>query len=134
MGLSASEDGPGGPCETAVHPRYWMGSKMHAAVTENDIRALLDSPSSGDEAPTLAHIEDALTTGYARAMALEAEQSRLQRRIAEVVVALADDDAALPDPELKPLAQQLKATQRSLLRLRTLLDSLRTRAMAARAA
>ena len=40
-------------------------------VAENDIRQLLDSPSSGDEAPTLAHIEDALTTGYAHSMALE---------------------------------------------------------------
>jgi hypothetical protein len=107
---------------------------MPAAVIENDIRALLDSPSSGDEAPTLAHIEHALTTGYARAMALEAEHSRLQRRIAEVAVALADDDDALPDPELRRLAQELKATCRNLGRLRTLLDSLRTRADAARAA
>jgi hypothetical protein len=82
----------------------------------------------------LAHIEHALTTGYARAMALEAEQSRLQRRIAEVAVELADHDESLPDPELKRLAQELKATGRSLLRLRALIDSLRTRAEAARAA
>jgi hypothetical protein len=105
-----------------------------AAVIESDIRALLDSPSSGDEAPALAHIEDALTTGYARAMALEAEQSRLQRRIAEVAVELADDDDSLPDPELGRLARELKATCRSLVELRTLLDSLRTRADAARPA
>jgi len=111
-----------------------MGIQMHAAVTENDIRALLDSPSAGDGAPTLADIEDALTTGYARAMALEAEQSRLQRRIADVAVALADGEAELPDPELKRLAHQLKATRRSLLGLRALLDSLRVRAEAARAA
>jgi hypothetical protein len=105
-----------------------------AAVIENDIRQLLDSPSSGDEAPTLAHIEDALTTGYAHSMALEAEQSRLQRRIADLAVELVDDDDALPDPELKRLAQELKATCRSLAGLRTLLDSLRTRADAARPA
>jgi hypothetical protein len=107
---------------------------MPAAVIENDILALLDSPSSGEEAPSLAHIEDALTTGYARAMTLEAEQSRLQRRIAEVAVALADAEGALPDPELRQLAQELKATCRHLGRLRALLDSLRTRADAARAA
>jgi hypothetical protein len=107
---------------------------MPAAVIENDIRLLLESPTSGEEAPTLAHIEHALTTGYARAMALEAEQSRLQRRIAEVAVELADHDESLPDPELKRLAQELKATGRSLLRLRALIDSLRTRAEAARAA
>jgi hypothetical protein len=113
--------------------RYWNGL-MPAAVIENDISALLESPWSGDEAPTLEHMEDALTTGYARAMALEADQSRLQRRIAEVVVALADQDEALPDPELRRLAQELKVTGRNLIRLRTLLDLLRTRAEAARAA
>jgi orotate phosphoribosyltransferase len=107
---------------------------MPAAVIENDIRALLESPLSGDEAPTLAHIEDALTTGYAATMALEASQSRLQRRIAEVAVALADDEGALPNPELKRLARDLKATRCSLVRMRTLLDCLRTRADAARAA
>ena len=114
--------------------RYWAGTRMPAAVIENDILELLDSPSSGEEAPSLAHIEDALTSGYARAMTLEAEHSRLQRRIAEVAVALADDEGALPDPELKRLAQELKATCRSLVKLRTLLDSLRRRAEAARAA
>jgi hypothetical protein len=107
---------------------------MAAVVTENDICALLESPSSGDGAPTLEHIENALTTGYARAMALEAEHSRLQRRIAEVAVELADEEDALPDPELKRLAQELKAARRDLVRLRTLLESLRTRADAARAA
>jgi hypothetical protein len=107
---------------------------MVAAVIENDIRTLLDSPSTGAEAPTLGHIEDALTTGYARAMALQAEQSRLQRRIADAVVALADEDHGLPDPELKRLAQELKATNCDLSQLRQLLESLRVRADAARAA
>jgi hypothetical protein len=107
---------------------------MSAAVIENEILELLDSPSSGEAAPSLAHIEDALTSGYARAMTLEAELSRLQRRIAEVAVALADEEGALPDHELKRLALELKATQRNLVELRELLESLRTRAEAARAA
>ena len=107
---------------------------MVPALIEKDIRTLLDSPASGAEAPTLVRIEDALTTGYARAMALEAEQSRLQRRIADVVVALADEDLALPDPELKRLAQELKAANCDLSQLRKLLESLRLRADVARAA
>jgi hypothetical protein len=107
---------------------------MPAAVIENDILELLDLPSSGEAAPSLAHIEDALTSGYARAMALEAEESRLQRRIADVAVALADEEGRLPDPELKRLAHELNATRLSLHQLRTLLDSLRTRAEAARPA
>jgi len=107
---------------------------MPAAVVENDIIELLDSPSSGEAAPSLAHIEDALTSGYARAMTLEAEESRLQGKIAEVAVALADEEGALPGPELKRLAKELKATRLSIVQLRGLLDSLRTRADAARAA
>jgi hypothetical protein len=107
---------------------------MLAPLIENDIRALLDAPSSGRQAPTLAAIEEALTTGYARAMALEAEQTRLQRRIAEVVVGLADEDDELPDPALKRLAQELKAADAELGELRQLLGSLRRRADATRAA
>ena len=103
-------------------------------MIENDIRTLLDSPSSGEEAPTLVRIEDALTTGYARAMALEAEQWRLERRIADVAVALADEDLELPDPELKRLALELRATKCDLVQLRKLLESLRGRADAVRAA
>jgi hypothetical protein len=36
------------------------------------------------EAPPLARIEETLTEGYARALALEAERWRLERRIAQV--------------------------------------------------
>jgi hypothetical protein len=107
---------------------------MVAAVIENDIRTLLESPSLGEDAPTLVRIEDALTSGYARAMALEADQYRLERRIADVAVALADEDLGLPDPELKRLAQELKATNCDLRQLRILLESLRLRADATRAA
>jgi hypothetical protein len=107
---------------------------MLAPLIENDIRALLDAPSSGREAPTLATIEEALTTGYARAMALEAEQTRLQRRIAEVVVGLAEEDHQLPDPPLRRLAVELKSADAELGELRQLLESLRRRADATRAA
>ena len=36
------------------------------------------------ESPTLARVEDTLTEGYARALAIEAERWRLERRIGEV--------------------------------------------------
>ena len=36
------------------------------------------------DAPTLARMEDTLTEGYAKALALEAERWRLERRIGEV--------------------------------------------------
>jgi hypothetical protein len=103
-------------------------------MIENDIRSLLNLPADGAEAPSLAHIEDALTAGYARAMALEAEQWRLQRRIAEVAVKLADDESGLRAPELRGLARELRSADADLIRLRGLLDSLRERADVVRAA
>lgn len=109
-------------------------SPMLAPLIENDIRALLDAPAAGHDAPTLPAIEEALTTGYARAMALEAEQSKLQRQIAEAVVALADSESEQPDPKLKRLAQELRAADAELGELRVLLESLRRRADETRAA
>jgi len=100
---------------------------MLAQPIENDIRALLRAPSSGAQAPTVAALEETLTTGYARAMALEAEQARLQRQIAEAVVELAEREVELPDPGLRRLAQELKAADEELTKLRRLLGSLRRR-------
>jgi hypothetical protein len=107
---------------------------MLAPLIENDIRALLDAPASGARAPSLAALEEALTTGYARAMALEAELSRLQRQIATLVMEVAEDEDDLPDPELRQMAQGLKAVDVELGALRALLESLRRRADATRAA
>ena len=45
-------------------------STLAAALLENTIRTLLEAPESGEGAPTLAHIEHLLTSGYARAMEL----------------------------------------------------------------
>lgn len=103
------------------------------AMIENDIRDLLDDLAVGENAPTLARIEDALTAGYAHAMALEAEQWRLQRRISELAVELADDRAELR-PELRKLAKKLREADTELAQLRALLGSLRARAAEARAA
>ena len=105
-------------------------------MIDNDIRILLEAPAAGEGAPTLARIEDALTAGYARAMALEADRRRLERRIAELAAKLTGDESDLRSrsPELRRLARKLKATDADLARLRGLLGSLRARADLVRAA
>lgn len=94
----------------------------------DEIRTLLDSAPDGEDAPTLDAIEHTLTAGYARALALEAERWRLERRIAEVASKLADDSGELSHAELVQLGERLSAADGDLSRLRGLLSSLRTRA------
>ena len=43
-------------------------------MIHDEIRSLLDAPADGDDAPTIDTIEDTLTAGYAKALALEAER------------------------------------------------------------
>ncbi len=102
-------------------------------MIENEIRTLLDAPAAGGQAPSLAHIEDTLTAGYARALALEAERWRLERRMAEVVTAFADEEDAVNSSELTRLARRLKRASGDLADLRSLLASLRQRAAEVRA-
>ena len=82
---------------------------------------------SADE-PTLAHLEDTLTEGYARALALEAERWRLERRIGEV----AREGRTDIGEELKSLGTRLTRADGELTKLRSLLGSLHERARAAR--
>jgi hypothetical protein len=100
-------------------------------LIENTIQTLLDAPESGEGAPTLAHIEQLLTSGYARAMALEGEQTRLRQRIVDVALRLADDLSDLEARELRKLAGELRSTEAELVRIRVLIRSLRARANAA---
>jgi hypothetical protein len=100
----------------------------------DEIRTLLDSAPDGENAPTLDAIEHTLTAGYARALALEAERWRLERRIAEVASKLADDSSELSHAELVQLGERLSAADGDLSRLRGLLSSLRTRAAEVRTA
>jgi len=103
-------------------------------MISDEIRILLDSPTAGDGAPTLAHLEDTLTAGYARALALEAEHRRLERRLAEAAAELATDDNEIRISELRKLAKQLKAAAGDLVELRVQLASLSARAALLRAA
>jgi hypothetical protein len=87
-----------------------------------EIVALLDSPAGGDGSPSLSDLEDTLTTGYARALALEAERARLERGL---MGSTGDDVVALRG--------RLDDVQLNLSELRRLLIPLRSRARAARA-
>ncbi len=103
-------------------------------MIHDDIRILLEAPSTGDHAPTLDHIEHTLTDGYARALALEAERWRLERKIAVVAARLGDEVTDEDASELAQLGQRLTHADDDLGRLRALLVSLRGRADEVRAA
>lgn len=79
-------------------------------------------------APTLAHVEDTLTEGYAKALALEAERLRIERRLGEVARSGGDHD-----DELRSLGSRLTHADGELARLRALLGSLHDRARTLRA-
>lgn len=101
-------------------------------MIEHEIRTLLDRPALGTDAPTLAHLEDTLTAGYANALALEAERWRLERRISELASGLADEVEG--HSELKTLARRMEGATADLANLRALLALLRDRAAEVRAA
>ena len=100
-----------------------------------DIRALL-AASEGDAArPSLDQIEDTLTTGYARALQLEAERWRLERRVGEVAARIAGGGAGVGETEeLASLARCSSKMDEDLGVLRRALRDLRDRASAIRAA
>jgi hypothetical protein len=93
------------------------------------IEALLDDA----RAPALEELEDTLTSGYAAALALEAERWRIERGIAEAAATLGDGEGGRSQ-ELARLGQRLSVAADDLARLRSLLGTLRDRADAARAA
>jgi hypothetical protein len=136
MGLRSGGNGPRGPCVRPSEARYWRSRtpRRWPRMIENHIRMLLDAPDAGDGAPTLADIEELLTAGYARAMALEGEQWRLQRRLVDVAMRLADDYNELQARELRKLAHELREIEDDLVGIRALIRSLRARANDTRAA
>lgn len=97
------------------------------------IEAVLDDESAPR---ALDEIEDTLTSGYAAALALEADRWRIERRLTEVAAELGGEtDFELHRAEeIVGLAQRLSSADAELGRLREVLDALRERADAARAA
>jgi len=88
------------------------------------IEDLLSAP-----APTLALVEDTLTEGYAKALTLEAERLRLERRLGEVARTTDGDHK----DELRRLGTRLRCADGEIEHLRSLLGTLKDRARLLRA-
>lgn len=106
----------------------WMGDLFLPRL-----EALLDAPPEGEGAPSLAYLENRLTDGYARALALEAERVRVARHIGELA-ARQGDDAVQKTRELNVLSERLAGADSELDKLRNTLRALSRRATALRSA
>ena len=106
-------------------------TEAQAAIVD-EIAALLAEPEPGAPLPSLAAIEYTLTSGYARALELEAERWRLDRQMGEVGARLGNGGGDAD--ELAALALRASRTDGELARLRPLLSTLRSHASALRAA
>lgn len=99
-----------------------------------EIAALVAEPAPAERDGLIARMEHTLTAGYARALALEAERLRLEKRITSVAGELSRGDATDRSGELADLARRASEADGDLSRLRGLLDTLRLRARDLRAA
>jgi hypothetical protein len=100
----------------------------------DQIVELLGLPESGEGAPTLDRLEDTLTDGYARALALDAERWRIERRLSEIAREANGDGAAGTAKELAALSERLTSADGELARLRAVLAVLQQRARGLRSA
>ena len=96
------------------------------------IEELLEASASGEAAPTLASMEETLTDGYAEALALEAERSRIERRIGEVARTVEEPVATHVTDEIVALGRRLTHADVELGRLRMMLRRLQARTRALR--
>jgi hypothetical protein len=94
----------------------------------DEIAALVAEPAPSQPARLIARIEHTLTAGYARALALEAERLRLERRFSAVAAELARGEPAEQQDELQELARRASDADGDLRLLRALLRELRDRA------
>ena len=98
-----------------------------------DIHTLLQEAPGAEQGAFLARLEHTLTDGYARALVLEAERVRLERRMDELTDGLREDPADAPTDELATVARRLSDADSELSSLRGTLARLRARARALRA-
>jgi ABC-type phosphate transport system auxiliary subunit len=89
-----------------------------------EIAERLRMPEDGAGAPTLDSIESTLTDGYAEALALEAERTRIERRLGEVARDAGEVSAHSVAAELSELSERLDRADGELSRLRGLLHKL----------
>ena len=90
----------------------------------DDIRKILAAPDPAAPQPFLDHLDATLTDGYAQALQLEAERSRMERRMADLAAA---DVLGHRSDELAGLAERVTALNERIRALRALLDTLRVR-------
>jgi hypothetical protein len=90
----------------------------------DQIADLLRMPEDGAGAPSLDAIESTLTDGYAEALGLEVERSRIERRLGEVVRDAGEVSAHSVAAELTELSGRLETADAELARLRSLLHDL----------
>jgi DNA repair exonuclease SbcCD ATPase subunit len=86
------------------------------------ITALLDAPG--------ADAENTLMDGYARALELEGERSRLERRLAELTTALSEGRESERLPELRSLRERIAKADAEVSHLRAALSLVRRRVSA----
>ncbi len=86
----------------------------------DEIHSLIDAPSVERD-----HLERTLTDGYAHALSLETERSRLEKRVNEV---MQRGNSAEKAQELTALANRLDGNADELTKLREVLAQLRRRA------
>ncbi len=103
-------------------------------LQRDEIADLLRMPEDGAGAPSLDRIESTLTDGYAAKLELEAERSRLERRLGEVAREAGEVSAHSVASELSTLSVRLDAVDAELARLRSLLGNLQARRRLARSA
>jgi ABC-type phosphate transport system auxiliary subunit len=108
-------------------------SGMQGSSLHERLHALLDAPLYGEGSLSLEQVERTLTDGYALALALDAERSRLAKRIGQLA-ANDGDDAQEKARELSSLSQRLAETDTELSRLRRSLANVRRRSTEMRAA
>jgi hypothetical protein len=88
----------------------------------HEITSVIADPAADRE-----QVERTLTDGYAHALALEAERSRLRRRVDEVTQGLQRDRSGEHAQELAQLARRLDGNALDLSKLRAILAELRQR-------
>jgi hypothetical protein len=140
VGPGWREDRPSGPSERPTRSRIIDETPPRAVPIDttstllDDIRTMLAMSEQGVSGPSLAAMEDILTTGYAQAMQLEAERWRLERQVDEVTARIARGAADAGDRQLAKLARRMSKADADLSVLRRALRDLRDRASALRAA
>jgi hypothetical protein len=98
----------------------------------DQIAELLTLPEDGAGAPSLDRLESTLTDGYAAALELEAERSRIERRLGQVARDAGEVSAHSVAAELAELSDRLETADGELARLRSLLGKLQARARVVR--